>query len=154
VDRPTLVRRLRRQTRRFARLGADASRGRLLLFELAVRGPAGLAWAALLLVPLLGELLRPWLARRTVCAFLGFEDAGETRVGCLLHPTRWQGRELRGAAFGLWRGFGCGPADFLCLPAWRFARVSPPARRRFLRSAAGLDWFAFGRAAAAFGGRS
>jgi hypothetical protein len=155
LDRPLLVRRLRRQTRLFARcVGAAPTRGRLLRFEMAARGAAGLAWAVLLLVPTVGRLLRPWLARRTVCAFLGFEDVGERRVGCLLHPARWQGREMRGAAFGLWRGFGCGPADFLCLAGWRFARAPLPARRRFLRASAGLDWFAFGRAALGFRARS
>jgi hypothetical protein len=151
VPRAALERRLARQTSLFERLigPGPPSRWRLLLFELDVRRGADLFWALLLLVPGLGGLVCRWLRPRSVCAFLGLEGTG--RVGCLLHPTRWQGLDLRRrAAFALRPGFGCGPADFLCLPAHRFARAPWRARRRFLREAAGLDWFAFGRAAGAF----
>jgi hypothetical protein len=152
VSRLSLERRLRRQARLFARLvGARPTRARLLAFELAVRGGAGLFWAALLRLPLAGDLVRPWLKGRAVCAFLGFEDEAGTRAGCLLHPARWQGRDVRAqAAFALWKGFGCGPADYLCLPAWRFAHAPWRARRDFLRRARGLSWFDFGRQAATF----
>jgi hypothetical protein len=153
VSRRTLETRLRRQTHLFARLVGDRpTSGRLLAFELAVRRGAGLIWAALLGLPLIGGLVRPWLKEQAVCAFLGFEDEAGTRVGCLLHPSRWQGRDVRVvAAFAFWKGFGCGQADYLCLSGWRFARASWRARRDFLRRTRGLDWFDHGQAVGGFG---
>jgi hypothetical protein len=116
----------------------------MLAYELFVRRGADLLWATLLWVPLLGHLLRRWLKRRTSCAFLGFEDETETRVGCLLHPTRWHGLDIRQRrAFALLPGFACGPADYFCLSAYRFARAPWHVQRQFLRQHDGLDWFAF-----------
>jgi hypothetical protein len=153
VSLRTLEASLRRQTRLFAHLVGDRpTRGRLLAFELAVRRGAGLFWAALLSLPLLGGWVRPWLKERAVCAFLSFEDEAGTRAGCLLHPSRWQGQDVRSvAAFAFWKGFGCGQADYLCLPGWRFVRASWRARRDFLRQAQGLHWFEYGRAVGGFG---
>jgi hypothetical protein len=152
VGRPALELRLRRQTHLFSHLvGGRLARTRLLLYELAARRGADLVWGLLLCLPVVGDLLRPWLKRRTVCAFLGFEDAAGTRVGCLLHPTRWGGRDVRRrAAFALRRGFGCGPADYLCLAAWRFARAPVAVRRAFLGRVRGLDWFTYATAAVRF----
>src|SRR5204863_390136 len=118
---------------------------------LRARGVGGLAWALVLLLPGLGAALRPWLLRRGVCAFLGYLDEGRRDVGCLLHPSRHGGHDVRRrSAFALWRGFGCGPAGWLCLPAWRWARAGWRQRRDFLRAAEGLDWFEFGRAVNGF----
>jgi hypothetical protein len=155
LPRPALERRLRAQTCLFARLvGSELTRARLLTFELAARSAAGLFWAVVLWLPLVGDLVRPWLKKRAVCAFLGFEDEAHTRVGCLLHPSRWQGLDVRRkAAFALWKGFGCGSAGYLCLAAWRFARASWQARRDFLHRTRGLGWYAYGQAASAFGVR-
>jgi hypothetical protein len=151
LSRPQLAGRIRRHTRLFHRLVGDRpARWRLLLHELAARRGADLFWALLLLVPGLGGWLRGRLVRRTCCAFVGFEDAEETRVGCLLHPARWEGRDERRRAFGLLPGFGCGPAEFYCLSAYSFLRAPLAERRRFLRRAAGLDWFAFSRSARGF----
>jgi hypothetical protein len=150
LDRPTLTRLIRRQTRLFARLVGRRPTGfRLAFYEVIARRGLDLVLAALLWIPLLSDLLRPWLRRRMACAFLGFEDEAETRVGCLLHPTRWQGEEKRPqAAFHLLRGLGCGTPDYLCLAALLFARGWSD-RERFRRESANLDWYDFSQAASA-----
>lgn len=155
VTRAALERRLRRQTGLFAQMFKEnrlPSRWRLLHFELLARRGADLFLAVLLAMPLLGDWLRPRVARRLSCAFLGFTDAAHEQIGCLLHPTRWQGRdERRRAAFGLLRGCGCGRADFFCLGAWRFAHARTDRRWNFLEAMRGADWFTFSRQAPLFG---
>lgn len=44
-----------------------------------------------------------WLWHRYVgsCCFAGFIEEGSSRVGCLIHPVRWPGRDLRHHAFPL-----------------------------------------------------
>ncbi len=152
VPAPALRSRLRRQTRLFRRHlagGRPPGRLALLLHELRARGGLDLLWAALLLVPLLGDWLRPRLKARAVCAFLGHEG-GEGRVGCLLHPARWGGRDARGAAFALLPGFACGRPDYYCLAAHFFAAAGWRERERFARRVAGLDWYEYSRAATSF----
>lgn len=152
VTRRVLAQRVRRQTRVFARLvGDQMSRRTLLLYEVWVRGATDVLWAMLLWLPLLGQWLRPWLQRRMSCAFLGFEDVAQTRVGCLLHPRRRGCDVRREAAFGLLLGMGCGASDYFCLPAWRYLRATNAERARFLRETAGLDWHAYSRKTAGFG---
>jgi hypothetical protein len=153
VSRPELERRLTKQTALFGWLigNRSAGRGRLLLHELLARGLPGLAWALLLLVPVLAFFLRPWLRRRVVCAFLGYEDAERTRVGCLLHPSRHAGVDVRRqAAFVLWHGFGCGAAGYLCQAAARYALAGWHERKQFVAQTEGLDWFEYGRRTATF----
>src|SRR5262249_22430473 len=85
VPYPSLRARLRRQGRVFARWFPDRSRlGRLtlLLYELRVHGIADLFWGVLLLLPGVGDVVRPWLSRHLICAFLGYEDEQGHRVGC------------------------------------------------------------------------
>jgi hypothetical protein len=153
VPPPALRSRLRRQTRLFRRQfpgGRPPGRLALLLYELRARGGLDLLWAALLLVPLLGDWLRPWLKARAVCAFLGHEGDGEVRVGCLLHPARWEGRDGRGAAFALLPGFACGRPDYFCLAAHFFAAADWRERERFARRVAGLGWYGYSLAARSF----
>src|SRR5262249_22935599 len=130
---------------------ARPTRARLLAFELAARPVAGLFWAAALRLPLVGDLVRPWLKRRTACAFLGFEDAAETRVGCLLHPSRWSGADVRpDVAFGWLPGFGCGAPDWYCEAAHRFAAAGWQELRDFARTTDGMSWYRYGRTAGAY----
>jgi hypothetical protein len=131
------------------------SRWQLLRHELAARRGIDLLLAALLLIPVLSDWLRPRLKSRMVCAFLGIEDAEERRLGCLLHPTRWEGTELRPAsAFRLLRGFGCGSPRYLCSAAHRFAAARAEQVREFARQVAGMDWYHYSRAAPRFRARS
>lgn len=147
VDRESLCVRLRRQTalfrRRFASTGQPGRFG-LLLHEVLARGGLDLIMGLLLLIPGVNIWLRAWLGRRLVCAFLGFEDEGQQRIGCLLHPSRWQGLEVRPqAAFALLPGFGCGSPSYFCLAAHRFARASWESHRLLLRQTAALDWYGY-----------
>jgi hypothetical protein len=154
VSRRALVGRLRRQTRLFAGRFSrrrPPTRLRLLTYEIVARGFLDLLLAPLLMIPGLSDWLRPWLQRRMACAFLGFEDDAGTRVGCMLHPTRWNGQEMRPrAAFALLRGLGCGAPDYYCLAAHWFARASWNERDAFTRRTADHDWHDFSRAAVAF----
>jgi hypothetical protein len=153
VPRARLERQLARQTALFERLtsGRGVSRLGLLLHELWARGLPGVVWGMLLLLPLVGECLAWWLRPRVVCAFLGFEDEGRTRVGCLIHPARQAGRDVRRqAAFALWRGFGCGAGDWQCPAARQFALADWRQRRDFARRTEGLDWAAYEEVAASF----
>jgi hypothetical protein len=155
VSRSSLERQLTRQSALFDRLLANRSGcwARWRLHELLARGFIGLFWAGLLLVPVLGDLLRPWLRKRSVCSFLGYEDAARTRVGCLLHPARHGGADVRRrAAFGLWLGFGCGAPGYLCQAGQRFARAGWREVKRFLDESDGLDWFLYGKQAMSFPG--
>jgi hypothetical protein len=143
---------LRRQTRLFHRHFTTAHLpGRLsfLRYELSARRGLDLLLALLLLLPIVGDLLRLWLKRRMTCAFLGFEDGAETRVGCLLHPSRWGGQEVRPrVAFGWLPGFGCGSPDWYCTTAHRFTHARWEERREFTRATAGLGWYQYSRALA------
>ncbi len=146
--------RLVRQTRRFGRWfrpGLPPPRWRLALYEVTVRGGLDLLWAVLLRVPGLADWLRSRLRPGLSCAFLGYEDGARRRVGCLLHPTRWGGREFRAkAAFALLRGIGCGEPGYYCTAAHWFAGSTWQERREFSRRAAGLGWIEYSRAAAAY----
>jgi hypothetical protein len=142
VSRLELERRLRRHTRVFRQWveGGALSRRRLWLHELFARPVSDLFWALLLCLPVVGQLLRPWLQCRSVCAFLGFEDDAESCVGCLIHPARW-GIDLRQrAAFAFWRGFHCGVGNYFCTPAWLFRRLHWRQRREFVEECATGDW--------------
>jgi hypothetical protein len=154
VGREELHRQVARQTRLFVWLfgRGPSTQPRAVLFELLARGPEGLLLGLLLLLPLVGDLLRRWLERRVVCSFLGFEDAEHTRVGCMLHPSRW-GRDMRQrAAFAFWLGFACGAGDWYCAGARRYARAPQAEREAFLRRAAGLGWYEFGQEVTRYGG--
>jgi hypothetical protein len=154
IDRADLVAALRRHRRLFRPLLESPrlpGRWRLLWHELATRRGLDLLWAVLLLVPGLADWLRLYLKPRLVCAFLGFVDDTEERVGCLLHPTRWGGHDVRRrAAFALLRGIGCGAADYLCLAARLFARAGWQERRRLARTTEAMDWHQYSQAAHAY----
>lgn len=93
-----------------------------------------------------GENHRAWrqgrLPDRPITGFscygLGFLDPGGRRVGCLLHPARNQGRDLRRRT-----GFGDKCARETCPQYRAFAALSPQARRRLLELCAGMDPFLF-----------
>jgi hypothetical protein len=154
VSRAALSARLRRQSRVFARCFSDRNppnRLDLLCYELKIRGAIDLFWGLLLLLPLVSDLLRPFLSRHLTCAFLGYEDERRGRVGCLLHPKRWGGRDIRPqAAFGLLRGIGCGSPEWYCLAAHFFAAASPRERQLLERQGRSLDWYSYSRLASRY----
>jgi len=153
VPRSVLAARLNRQGHLFRRWFATELPGRwwLLCYELATRGGLDLLLALPLLLPGLGDWLRRRLRRRMVCAFLAFEDRDRKRVGCLLHPTRWQGRDVRPqVAFSVLPGYACGEPSYYCLAAYEYAAAPWQEQRAFARQTDRLDWYRYSRAAAAF----
>lgn len=74
----------------------------------------------------------------TSCWALGFLDRSEVKVGCLLHPARNGGRDLRDLT-----GYGEKCAREFCLQATVFARLTHDERKRCLASAPTTDSFLF-----------
>lgn len=118
ISREELESRLARHRRLFGNLRSSArvpSRIRLLLYELRVHRGLALVLAILQWVPWLRGRLRSWFAADVVCAFAAFEDEDHQQVGCLIHPSRFGGEDVRRrCTLGLLRHFGCGAADDSC----------------------------------------
>lgn len=74
-----------------------------------------------------------------VCPGLGFLDSQGRQVGCLFHPARHGGMDLRLAT-----GYQPKCARESCPPARAFALLPTTARQALVELAAGLDAFAFG----------
>jgi hypothetical protein len=72
------------------------------------------------------------------CPGLGFLDPAGRTVGCLLHPARHGGRDLRGPT-----GYQEKCARESCPPARAFAALEPRARQTLTALCAGLDSFAY-----------
>jgi hypothetical protein len=149
VSREELVLRLRRHRTLFESGGRPGA-WRLLLHELRARRGFDLLLAVLLLIPWVEKKARRWFQARVVCAFLAFRDATESTVGCLLHPARWNGEDLRPAAFRMLPRVSCGSPDYLCPAARNFESATPIARLRFQLAARETDWFDYSRAASTF----
>jgi hypothetical protein len=149
VSREDVASRLRRHRDLFRASRLDGRLG-LLLHELRARRGLDLLLAPLFLLPCVGAKLRSWFGEKVVCAFVAFLDGTETTVGCLLHPSRWDGWDRRNSAFALLSGVGCGSPDYLCAAAKRFQLEPPRERRRFEIAAREMDWFDYSRAASTF----
>jgi hypothetical protein len=124
---------------------------RLLLHELLSRRGIDLILAPLLWIPLLSAWIRKRLVPHVVCAFVRFEGADNQQVGCALHPTRWNGVDVRhDVAFRLLRGFSCGSPDFLCAEAHRFATsLSQPSQEPYQIPQVSFvvpDWYDYSQA--------
>ncbi|MBI5522758.1 MAG: hypothetical protein HY910_09030 [Desulfarculus sp.] len=85
---------------------------------------------------LAGRPVRPM--QGFVCSGLGFLDAQGRQVGCLYHPARHGGVDLRLAT-----GYQPKCARESCPQARAFALLPPPARQALVDLCAGLDAFAF-----------
>ncbi len=160
VSRESLVLQLRRNQRVSSLLLSDRLPGsmRLLLHELLSRRGIDLILAPLLWIPLLSVWIRKRLESRIVCAFVRFEDTAGQQVGCVLHPTLWNGSEIRQAvAFRLLRGFSCGSPDFLCAEARRFAAsLSDPSGEAYQIPQVSFvvpDWYDYSQAIRSRSGR-
>jgi len=70
------------------------------------------------------------------CWGLGFLDPEEKLVGCLLHPARNQGLDLRQAT-----GYRSKCAGTLCQEAVLFSRLNPVRQKFYLALSAGMDSF-------------
>lgn len=72
------------------------------------------------------------------CPGLGFLDSRGSQVGCLLHPARNQGRDLRDPT-----GYRDKCARESCPESRTFAALSPQARARLIGLCTGMDPFQF-----------
>jgi hypothetical protein len=149
VSRRDLVRRLRRHRSIFD-VSDRPTKWRLFRHELRARRGFDLLLAVLLLVPYVQAKARRRFHAGVVCAFLAFRDKTETSVGCLLHPTRWNGEDFRRSAFRLLPGVSCGSPEYLCPAARNFEAATPLERLRFQLAARETDWFDYSLAASTF----
>lgn len=121
---------------------------RSVLQEIISRRGQDLILAPLLWIPFLAGLLRVRFSRGVVCAFLAFEDSSQSRLGCLLHPSRCGGADdRRSTAFRLLRGVACGAGDYFCEAARRFSASGVggdgvPLISRCLQELP-TDWYAY-----------
>lgn len=152
VPRESLKLQLKRNQRVSSLLLNDRPPGsmRLLSLELLSRRGLDLILAPLLWIPFVAKWIRERLQTHIVCAFVQFEDAEHQQVGCRLHPTRWNGVDLRQAsAFRLLHGFSCGSAEFLCSEAQRFALSATETSDESPCSSVSLvvpDWYDYSKA--------
>ena len=72
------------------------------------------------------------------CWALGYLDEKGRRIGCLLHPSRHGGRDLR-----FLTGYGDKCRREMCLAAQSFARLAPAGQTFWLTLARGLNSFYF-----------
>ena len=84
------------------------------------------------------NLLHPKPITGFSCWALGYLDDSYRLIGCLLHPAKNNGRDLRHVI-----GFGDKCRRENCPPARIFQRLEPETRRFWLRLADGLDAFQF-----------
>ena len=152
IDRKTLTEQLEHNRLLFESVSWDQpSRLRILWHELRARRGRDLVWAVLFLIPWWGRKLRQRVSDTIVCAFIGFDSPEHSQVGCMLHPTRFAGRDIRNqAAFGLLRGIECGDPNFVCTASQRFDLMSDAHRNVFHECVRNEDWFDYTQTVRAF----
>ncbi|MEO1980902.1 MAG: hypothetical protein ABGZ24_10330 [Fuerstiella sp.] len=145
---------MRRNRDLFRHLGASRTlpgRFRLFLHEvLATRG-INLLWAVLVRLPWFGKRQKKSIAQSIVCPFMGFDDNQEESVGCMIHPTRFEERDVRSAvAFALLPGISCGDANYVCTGCTRFNDMPADQTQVFLDIVGSQDWYEYTRTIRAF----
>lgn len=150
ISREDLGPRLARHRRLFGKLRSSArvpSRIRLLLYELRVRLGLDLVLAIVQWIPGLRGRLRGWFAADVVCAFAAFENENHQQVGCLIHPSRFGGEDVRQrSAFRLLRHFGCGAADYSCRACHQYSSGDSDEQASMLQQLPSDGWFDYSRA--------
>ncbi len=154
VERSQMVLRLRRHRDLFHNIGTGRTLpGRLRLFlheVLATRG-INLLWAVQVRLPWIGKRRKKSIAQSIVCPFMGFDDDQEESVGCMIHPTRFEERDIRSAvAFTLLPGISCGDANYVCTGCTRFNDMPADQTRVFLDVVRSQDWYEYTRTIRAF----
>lgn len=152
VSRDRLTRQLRRQSRAFRPFDSKLpNRWQALWFELRVRRGRDLIWSLLYLLPFIGRRLKQQHGRSLVCAFMGFDDESERGVGCLLHPTRYENRDVRNRrAFQLLKGVSCGDRDYECRACDRYDQLPMVQQIGFDACVQQMDWYDYTNTIRAF----
>ena len=144
VDRATLNVRLERHRKSFEQLVGQNKPTAVRLFwhECVCHRGKNLAWAVLLRIPFIRERCKRRLSRQLVCAFLGFDSAARTKVGCLLHPSRHPGSDIRNSvAFRMLPGVECGDPQYVCDGCHRFDAMSAGQKSVFTEAVSSQDWY-------------
>lgn len=126
---------------RWTKSGSRLSAWRLFVHETLSHRGRNLLWAIALRVPLLAKRLKQQLARKLTCAFLGFDDETKSRPGCMLHPVRFDGNDVRQPnAFRFLSGIVCGDPKFVCNVCQQ-VDGDPTQRQQLVQITLGMDWY-------------
>ena len=132
----------RRSFKRWTKDGTRLSWWRLFLHETFSHKGRNLLWAIGLRLPVLSKQLKKKLARKLTCSFLGFDDEQNAASGCMLHPVRWEGQDVRQQnAFRMLPGIECGDPAFVCNACHQMEGESNPQRQQFVQITTGMDWY-------------
>ena len=152
IDRQELTVRLRRHRLLFQKLnGRLPNRLQASLHELRARRGADLLWTLLMRIPFISRRLKQQLSRRLVCAFLGFDSEEEKGVGCMIHPSRYDGIDIRNqTAFQLLPGVECGDPDYVCSGCHKFDAMTQDQQQIFSAAVEPNDWYEYTETVRAF----
>ena len=145
VSRKQLQVQLQRQRDHFDRFeGRMPGRWEAILHEIRSRRGIDLIWAVLMRLPIIGRKVRQKVAPKLTCAFMGFDSFDQTTVGCMLHPTRFDGSDLRNElAFQLLPEVRCGDPQYVCNACDRFNAMTDIHKSVFETCVSDLDWFEY-----------
>ena len=144
VNRATLKKKLSRQRSLFHSVVASkiTSKWKLFRHEVLSHRGANLVWALLLVIPFVKQRLKKWLAANLVCPFLAFDSDKQVSVGCMLHPSRHNGVDVRNQdAFRLLSGIACGDANYACNGCLQYNKFNESQQEAFQSMVSELDWF-------------
>lgn len=154
IERPQLVNRLRRQRKLFRHISSAKmipGRCRWFLHEILATRGINLLWAIQMRLPWIGKRRKTSVAQSIVCPFMGFDDDQENSVGCMIHPTRFEGPDVRRTvAFALLPGISCGDAKYTCTGCTRFNEMPADQTQVFLDAVEEQDWYGYTRTVRAF----
>jgi hypothetical protein len=157
LSREVLTAALERNRTLFERIrmtGQLPGRWRLLWHELVSRRGRDLFWSPLLWIPGIGARLKKRLAAELVCAFVAFDSSEQKSVGCMLHPLRHDGQDLRReTAFRLLKNVDCSQTSYICDGCKRYNEDSADSQQHFSQFTSSLDWFNYSIVVQAFGAK-
>lgn len=127
---------------RWTKNGTKLNALRLFLHETSCRRGAHLLWALLLRLPKVRQTLKKRMSQTLTCCFLGFDDDRHESVGCMLHPTRFGGKDVRRAnAFRFLPGIECSDPNFTCGGCRQFDDLHPDQKSAVAYALKSRDWF-------------
>ena len=145
-DLETLLERHRKSFLFWTRDGTVISKSRLFFHETWCRRGKNIIWSLALRLPVISERLKQHLARNLTCAFMGFDTEQHKSVGCMLHPTRFEGEDVRqAAAFRLLPGIECGDPGYVCQACSSVNQLTEPQRSAVAESLTTGDWYEYTR---------
>ena len=139
-----LLERHRTSFRFWTRGGTALSPLRLFLHETWCRRGQNIVWAVALRLPSVGQRLKQSLGQNLTCAFMGFDTSDQSAVGCMMHPARFGGRDVRqGAAFRFLPGVECGDPGYVCDGCSRVDALDETTRAAVVEAISSGDWYKY-----------